>query len=88
MQQSRTATDNLMKLIQKKGIYVAFIRGFYTRVIYRPQQSSRNCRKYRNFTSSVGRCRITTVVTNKQIDALFMQEATDKDSVVVEIIRT
>ena len=43
-------------------------------------------KRYRNFTSSVGRSRTATVVTNNQIDALLIQETTDKDSVVVEII--
>jgi len=41
-------------------------------------------KRYRKFTSSAGRSRTATVVTNNQIDAPLMQEVTDKDSVVVE----
>ena len=61
-------------------------RGLCTRAIYCPQQSSGNFKKYRKFTSPVGRCRTATVVTNNQIDALLIQETTDKDTVVVELI--
>ena len=35
---------------------------------------------------SKGRCWTATVVTNNQIDALLVQEATDKDTVVIELI--
>jgi len=41
---------------------------------------------YRTFTSSVGRCRTATEVTNKRTEALLIKEATDKDTVVVELI--
>jgi hypothetical protein len=82
LQHSRIATDNIMELIEKEGIDVAFIQEPYTvhnRVVG-------ITKKYRIFTSPVGRCRTATVVTNNQIDALLIQEATDKDSVAVELI--
>jgi hypothetical protein len=66
-----------MELIQKEGIEVAFIQEPYTahnRVVGIPK-------RYRIFTSSVGRCRTPTVVINNQIDAVLTQEATDKGSV-------
>ena len=79
---SRTATDNLMDLIEKEGIDVAFIQEpyiFHNKVIG-------ITKRYRTFTSSLGRCRTATVVMNNQTDALLIQEATDKDTVVVELI--
>jgi len=60
LQHSRTATDNLMELIEKEGIDLAFIQEPYTvhnRVVG-------ITKRYRTFTSSVGRCRTATVVTN------------------------
>jgi hypothetical protein len=82
LQHSRTAADNLMELIEKEGIDVAFMQEPYT--VH--NRAAGITKWYRNFTSSVGTCRTATVVINNQIDALLIQEATDKDSVVVEII--
>ena len=42
-------------------------------------------KRYRTFTSTIGRSRTATVITNNQIDALLIREATDKDTVVIEI---
>ena len=82
LQHSRTATDNVMELIEKERIDVAFVQEPYT-VNNRVAVISK---RYRTFTSTVGRCRTATVVTNNQIDALLIQETTDKDTVVVELI--
>src|SRR5215510_8054594 len=82
LQHSRTATDNLMELIEKEGIDVAFIQEPYTA----HNKVVGITKRYRTFKLSVGRCRTATVVTNNQIDALLIQEATDKDRVVVELI--
>lgn len=82
LQHSRTAMDNLMELIEKEGIDVAFIQEPY--IVYNRMVGIPN--RYRVFTSSVGKRRTATVVTNNHIDALLVQEATDKDSVVVELI--
>ena len=82
LQPSRTATDNLMELIEKEGIDVAFIQEPY--IVYNRVAGIPN--RYRVFTSSVGKCRTATVVTNNHIDALLVQEATDKDTVAVELI--
>jgi hypothetical protein len=82
LQHSTTATDNLMELIEKEGTDVAFIQEPYTvnnRVVG-------ITKRYRIFTLSKGRCRTATVVTNNQIDALLIQEGTDKDTIVVELI--
>ena len=71
-----------MELIEKEGIDMTFIQEPYTahnRVVG-------ITKRYRTFTSSIGRCRTATVVTNNEINALLIQEATDKDSVVVELI--
>ena len=82
LQHSRTATDNLMELIDKGKIDVVFIQEPYTA----HNKVVGVTKRYRTFTSSVGRCRTATVVTNNQIDALLIQKATDKDRVVVELI--
>jgi hypothetical protein len=77
-----TATDNLMELLEKEGIDEVFIQEPY--IVH--NRVAGISKRYRTFTSSVGRRRTATVVTNNQINALLMQEATDKDSVVVELI--
>jgi hypothetical protein len=71
-----------MELIEKEGIDVAFIQEPYSVNNRVPGITKR----YRIFTSSESRCRTATVVTNNKIDALLIQEATDKDTVVVELI--
>ena len=82
LQHSKTGTENLMQLIEKEGIDVAFIQEPYTT----HNRGAGITKRYRMFTSSTGRCRAATVVTNNQIDALLIQDVTDKDSVVVELI--
>ena len=82
LQHSKSATDNLIELIKKEEIDVAFIQEPYT--IHNKVVGI--TKRYRTFTSSVGRSRRATVVTNNQIDALLIQEVTDKDTVVVELI--
>jgi len=71
-----------MELIEKKGINVVFIQKPYTT----DSRVAGITKKYRTFTSSTGRCRAATVVINNQIDALLIQDVTDKDRVVVELI--
>jgi len=71
-----------MELIEKEGIDGAFIQEPYTT----HNRVAGITKRYRKFTSSTGRCRAATVVTNNQIDALLMHDVTDKDSVVVELI--
>jgi hypothetical protein len=71
-----------MELIEKEGIDVAFIQEPYTA----HNRVAEITKRYRRFTSSTGRCRAATAVTNNQIDALLIQDVTDKDSVVVELI--
>jgi hypothetical protein len=82
LQHSKTGTDNLMELIEKEGINVAFIQEPYT--IH--NRVAGITERYRTFTSSTGRRRSATVVTNNQIDATLIQDVTDKDAVVVELI--
>jgi hypothetical protein len=64
-----------MELIEKEGIDVAFIQEPYT--VH--NRVAGITKRYRTFTLSEGRCQTTTVVTNNQIDALLVQEATDKE---------
>jgi len=81
LQHSKTASYNLMELTEKEEIDMVFIQEPYTihnRVVG-------ITKRYRTFTSTIGRTRAATVITNKQIDALLIREATDKDTVVVEI---
>jgi len=81
LQHSKTATYNLMELIEKDEIDVVFIQepyAIHNRVV-------EITKRYRTFTSTIVRIRTATVITNKQIDALLIREATNKDTVVVEI---
>ena len=84
LEHSKSATDSLMELIEKEEIDVAFIQEPYT--IHNKVVGI--TKRYRIFTSSLGRSRTATVVTNNQIDALLIQDVTDKDTVVVELILT
>ena len=79
LQRSRTVTDNLMELTEKEGIDTVFIQEPYTA----HNKVVGITKRYRTFTSSTGRCRTATVVTNNQINALLIQEAIYKDLVVV-----
>jgi hypothetical protein len=71
-----------MELIENEGIGVAFIQQPYTA----HNRVAGITKRYRKFTLSEGRCRTATVVTNNQIDALLIQESTDKDALVVELM--
>jgi len=71
-----------MELTEKERNDVAFIQESYTV----NKRAVGIIKMYRIFTSSACRCRTATGVTNKQIDALLTKEATDKDTVVVELI--
>ena len=82
LQHSKPATDNLVELIEKEEIDVAFIPEPYT--VHNKVVGI--TKRYRTFTSSVGRSRTATVVTNNQMDALLIKEVTDKDTVVVELL--
>jgi len=81
LQHSKTATDNLMELIEKEEIEVVFIQESY--IIH--NRIVGITKRYRTFTSAIGRSRTATVITSNRIDALLIREATDKDTVVVEI---
>jgi hypothetical protein len=70
-----------MELIEKEEIDVAFIQEPY---VFNDRVVGIS-KRYRTFTSSIGRSRTARVITNNQIDALLIKEATGKDSVVVEI---
>jgi hypothetical protein len=60
LQHYKTVTDNLMEIIEKKGIDVAFIQQPYTT----HNRVAGITKRYRKFTSSTGRCRSATVDTN------------------------
>jgi len=81
LQHSKTATDNLMELIGKEELDVVFIQEPY--IIHNRVVGI--TKRYRTFTSTIGRSRTATVITNNQIDAFLIREATDKNTVVVEI---
>jgi hypothetical protein len=71
-----------MELIEKEGIDVAVIQEPYTT----HNRVAEITKRYRTFTSSTGRYWAATVVTNNQIGALLIQDVTDKDAVMVELI--
>ena len=68
LQYSKTATDNLMELIEKEEIDVVFIQEPY--IIH--NRVMRITKWYRICTSTIGRSWRATVITNNQIDALLV----------------
>ena len=44
-------------------------------------------KKYKTYTSKEGRCRAAVVATNNQIDTMLIQQLSDADTFVVEILK-
>lgn len=59
-----------MELIEKEGTDMAFIQEPHT--VH--NRVAGLTKRYRTFTSSEGRCRTATVVTNNQIDAFLYKK--------------
>ena len=80
LQHSRLATDNVMKVIEKKGIEIVLIQEPYTirnRIAGIP-------RGYRTYTFGEGRSRAAILITNNQLAAIQIVQLSDEDTVVIE----
>jgi hypothetical protein len=77
---SRTATDNLRKIINEEGTDILFIQKPYNinnMVVSIP----RSCTV---FTSRAGRKRAPIAIKNKRIDTILLTQFPNEDTVVVE----
>ena len=72
-----------MKIIEEEKTDIICIQEPYTFQI----KAAGLLKKYKTFTSREGRCRASVVATNNQIDTMLIQQLSDADTVVVEIIK-
>ena len=82
LQHSRLATDNLLKIIEEDGTDILCIQEPYTirnKIAGLPQT-------YKVFASGEGRKRAAVVVNNKKVDTLLINQLSDEDAVVLEIM--
>ena len=79
LQHSRSATDNLMNIIEKEEIGIIFIQEPY---LYRNMYVGIN-KKYRIFSSGIDQNRAAIVISNSKIDAVLVTSLTKKDSVLI-----
>lgn len=82
LKHSRAATSNLMHIIELHNIDIIFIQEPYVL----QNKLAGISRKYRIFTKGENRIRAAIVVANKQIDAVLLNQISDEDAVVVEIL--
>ena len=81
LQHSRLATDNLRKIIEEKGADILCIQEPHTignKTVGLPQS-------YKVFASGAGRKRPATVINNKQLDTILINQLSDEDAVFLEI---
>jgi len=83
LQHSKPATANLMKIIEEDKISIICIQEPYTF----QSKAAGILKKYKTYTSKEGRCRAAVFVTNNQIDTMLIQQLSETDTVVVEIIK-
>ena len=82
LQHSRVATDNLMAIIEEDKVDILLIQEPY--IIN--NKIAGVSRKYRIFVSGEGRHRSAIVITNNSIDAILIEQLSDLDTVVIEVI--
>ena len=80
---SKAATANLMKIIEEDKTDIICIQEPYTF----QSKAAGILKKYKTYTSKEGRCRAAVVATNNQIDTMLIQQLSDADTVVVEILK-
>ena len=82
MKHPRTATNNVMKIIDEDGTDVLCIQE--PNVI--PNKIAGIPRKHKIYASGEERHRAAIVVTNNQIDFLLLRQLSDEDTVVLEVV--
>ena len=82
LQHSRSATFNLMKVIEKEEPDIIFVQEPYE---YQNRPAGID-KKYRIFTAGKGKHRAAIVIPNNKIDAILITQLSDEDTVFIEII--
>jgi len=81
VQHSRTATDNLMNLIEQDSSDIIFMQEPY---LYNNRMTGlRN--SSRNYTSPAGTSRAAILITNNKIDAILIKQLSNSDCVLIEL---
>jgi len=81
LQHSRTATDNIMRVIITQKIGILLIQE--PRLFQgRPLEITKRCR---TFIAGEGNCRAAIVVSDTTIDALLITQLSDNDAVLLEV---
>ena len=81
LQHSRTATSNLVQLINQHNVDITYIQEPYTinnKLVGLP-------RSYKVYTSGDGRKRSAIVINNDQLDVTLITQLSNEDCVVVEV---
>jgi len=81
LQHSRTATSNLVQLINQHRIDVAFVQEPYTI----RNQLAGIPKTFRTYTYGNDRSRAAVIISNKDIDATTITQISDKDCIAIEI---
>jgi hypothetical protein len=80
---SKAANASLMKIIEEDKTDIICIQEPY---IFQSKAAG-ILKKYKTFTSGEGRCRAAVVATNNHIHTILIQQLSDADRVVLEIIK-
>jgi len=72
-----------MKIIERDKTHIICIQEPYT---FQSKEVG-ILKKYKTLTSGEGRCRAAVVATNTQIDTMLIQQLSDADTIVMEIIK-
>jgi ribonuclease HI len=81
LQHSRTATDNLMKLIQQDLTDIVLVQEPY--IIQ--NKLAGITRTHRTYITNEERSRATIVIANEEIDAIIIKQLCDRDTIVAEV---
>ena len=82
LQHSRSATLNLMKVIEREELDIIFVQEPYE---YQNKPAGID-KKYRTFTAGKGKHRAAIVIPNNKLDAILITQISDEDTVFIEII--
>jgi hypothetical protein len=81
LQHSRTASSNLVQLINQHNVDITFIQESYT-INNKLAGLPRSCKVY---TSGDGRKRTAVVINNDRLDVTLITQLSNEDCVVVEV---
>ena len=81
LQHSRSATFNLMKVIEREEPDIILVQEPYE---YQNKPAGID-KKYRTFTAGQGKHRAAIVIPNNKLDAILITQISDEDTVFIEI---